>query len=187
MTRWAGRSSHDMDSLARAVSEHLTMERILAPRWSSWLRRAASSASPPPTAIRWRRPLSAPASRFAPRSTPERNASYLDWAAAPPPTAALAWPERSAIVSSMRTIASCRLAAAHSPGLPASTTPRFPTTCETSRSYWPCDVTNPLTGNGRRRRRVRAAERRESGTVALLDCGFGQARRRHHGTERSPK
>lgn len=60
----------------------------------------------------------------------------------PPPTAALAWPERSAIVSSMRTIASCRLAAAHSPGLPASTTPRFPTTCETSRSYW--HATSPI-------------------------------------------
>lgn len=66
----------------------------------------------------------------------------LGLAAAPPPTAALAWPERSAIVSSMRTIASCRLAAAHSPGLPASTTPRFPTTRETSRSYW--HATSPI-------------------------------------------
>ncbi len=44
--------------------------------------------------------------------------------------------QRSAIVSSMRTIGVAAWPAAHSPGLPASTTPRFPTTCETSRSYW---------------------------------------------------
>ena len=39
--------------------------------------------------------------------------------------------------------------------------------------------------DGRRRRRVRAAERREHGTSRIARLRFGQARRRHHGTERS--
>lgn len=48
-----------------------------------------------------------------------------------------------------------------------------------------CDVTNPLTGTDGRRRRVRATERREHGTSRIARLRFGQARRRHHGTERS--